>query len=220
MAVRETWAASVAVVVMLLVNPAPARGAAPSELDMAFLVAAHQSYLAEVAAGDEARVRASTQRVKDLGARTAEGYRRLDDVVQQVARAATVSLPAALNDEQRAMADRLTASSVQDYEALWLSTRMDAHMQAMANARQESDRGSDPAVRRAAQDAVPIIASHQQEIESAARDLGVLDAADPADAETTAIEDSSDRTTVLFVAGLAAFLLLCGGAAALSATRR
>ena len=220
MAVRETWAASVAVVIMVLVNPAPARGAAPSELDTAFLVAAHQSYLTEIAAGDQARVRASTQRVKDLGARTAEGYRRLDDVVQQVARAANVSLPAAPNDEQRAMADRLAASSVQDYEALWLSTRMDAHMQAMANARQESDRGSDPAVRRAAQDAVPIIASHQQEIESAARDLGVLDAADPADADTTAIEDSSDRTTVLFVAGLAAFLLLCGGAAALSATRR
>jgi putative membrane protein len=126
MAVREIRAASVAVVIMVLLNPAPARGAAPSELDTAFLVAAHQSYLTEVAAGDQAGVRASTQRIKDLGARTAEGYRQLDDVVQQVARAANVSLPAAPNDEQRAVADRLTASSVQDYKALWLSTRMDA----------------------------------------------------------------------------------------------
>ena len=112
MAVREIRAASVAALIMVLLNRAPARAAAPSELDTAFLVAAHQSYLTEVAAGDQARVGASTQRIKDLGARTAEGYRQLDDVVQQVARAANVSLPAAPNDEQRAVADRLISAGL------------------------------------------------------------------------------------------------------------
>lgn len=61
--------------VMLAVSPA---AAAPSEQDEAWMVSAHQSNLAEIAAGTAAQEHATTEAVQDMGARLIEDHQALD----------------------------------------------------------------------------------------------------------------------------------------------
>jgi putative membrane protein len=98
--------------------PATAASAAPSDQDTAFLQAAHQSNLAEIAGGKIAQQKGQSQEVKDLGARFIEDHTRLDSALQDTAEALGVELPSAPNAEQRALAQRYEATDGADFDAL------------------------------------------------------------------------------------------------------
>ena len=165
--------AAVAGTAVLLLIPAGAASAAPSDQDTAFLQAAHQSNLAEIASGNLAQEKARSQEVKDLGARWVEDHTKLDTAVQETAEALGVDLPDAPNAEQRALARRYEAASAEQFDALWIPTQMDSHMKSMRLGQTEIARGSDAQAKKVAQDAAPVIASHHELLENAANELGV-----------------------------------------------
>ncbi|WP_067508034.1 DUF4142 domain-containing protein [Actinoplanes sp. TFC3] len=157
----------------LLFLPGTPASAAPSGQDSTYLKAAHQSNLAEIAGGRLAQSKGTDQQVKDLGGRFVTDHTRLDNALQQTASALGVDLPDAPNAQQQALATRYQSASGDDFDALFVSTQMDAHMTALTLGRTEVARGSDAQAKQAAQDAAPVIQSHHDALDAAARDLGV-----------------------------------------------
>ena len=165
--------AAVAGVATLLLVPATAASAAPSDQDVAYMQAAHQSNLAEIATGNLAQEKARSQEVKDLGARWVEDHTKLDTALREAAEGFGVDLPDAPNAEQRALARRYEAASAAEFDALWIPTQMDQHMKSMRLGQTEIARGSDAQAKKLAQDAAPVIAAHHELLEEAANELGV-----------------------------------------------
>jgi putative membrane protein len=162
-------------VVGLFLVPAAAANAAPSDQDATYLRAAHQSNLAEIAGGKLAQQKADSQRVKDLGARFVTDHTKLDQSLSKTASALGVSLPSAPNSQQQALAARYSAASGSQFDSLFVSTQMQAHMTAMQLGQTELAQGSDSQAKKVAQSAAPVIASHHSALESAARSLGIPD---------------------------------------------
>lgn len=165
-------AAAIGAAALLLLQPTAAQ-AAPNRQDTAFLQAAHQSNLAEIAGGRIAQEKGVSQDVKDLGARFVEDHTKLDAAVQQAAEALGVDLPERPNSKQRAIAERYEATSGEAFDSLFISTQMESHMAAMSAGRAEIARGSDAQAKKVAQDAAPVIASHHEALDEAARELGI-----------------------------------------------
>jgi putative membrane protein len=189
--------------------PATAAQAAPSDQDAAYLRAAHQSNLAEIAGGKLAQQKGDSQDVKDLGARFVADHTKLDAAVRQTASQLDVDLPGAPNEEQQALAAKYQQASGDDFDALFVSTQMDAHMKAMANGQKEISQGSDAAAKKNAQAAAPVIASHHELLNDAARAVGV-----PAGIGTGTGGEAAGRTFTTPVVALLSLgvLLLVAGA--------
>jgi putative membrane protein len=145
----------------------------PSQQDITFLQAAHQSNLTEIAAGQLAQSKAASQQVKDLGALFVADHTKLDQAVTQTATTLGVSLPDAPNAAQQAVLAQLQAASGTDFDTLFISTQMEAHMAAMSLAATEIAQGSDPAVKQVAEAATPVITAHMKALDEAAAALGV-----------------------------------------------
>jgi len=190
------------VAALTLLAAAPAQ-AAPSQQDTAFLQAAHQSNLAEIAGGGLAQQKGQSQQVKDLGARFVADHTTLDNSLKQVAQALGVSLPDAPNADQQALAARYQAASGADFDALFISTQMDAHMAAMRNGQTELAQGSDPQAKQVAQTAAPVISAHHDQLTAAARALGLPTRVDSGSGGEAATNRSTTLPVGLVLIGLA-----------------
>ncbi|GAA3351994.1 hypothetical protein GCM10020358_84160 [Amorphoplanes nipponensis] len=207
-------AAAVAGVATVLLLPATAATAAPSDQDTAFLRAAHQSNLAEIATGRLAQQQAGSDRVKELGARWVADHTKLDTALRDTAGTLGVDLPDAPNAEQRALARRYQAASGAAFDKLWVPTQMDAHMKAMQLGEKELAQGGDAQAKKVAQDAAPVVAAHHDLLDDAARELGV-----PARIDT-GTGGQAARSSVPSALGFGALGLLLLGAALVLLRRR
>jgi putative membrane protein len=165
-------AAGLGVVGLFVLVSTPA-SAAPSQQDTTYLVAAHQSNLAEIAAGQLAQQKGQSQQVKDLGAKFVTDHTQLDSALTQAAGSLGVTLPNTPNSQQQALAARYQAAQGTGFDSLFIATQMDAHMQAAANGQREIQNGSDATAKKTAQDAAPVIAAHHDLLRSAASALGL-----------------------------------------------
>jgi putative membrane protein len=214
MVIRRT-AAAAGVAALLLLGTGTAAFAAPSSQDSSYLKAAHQGNLAEIAGGQLAQQKASSQEVKDLGARFVADHTKLDAALQSTASALNVTLPSAPNPQQQALAARYRAASGSAFDTLFVSTQTDAHMGAMQLGQTEIAQGSDPQVKKAAQSAAPVIAAHQRLLSEAARALGI-----PTSIGTGTGGDAARRDTAGAAPGLVVLGVLLVVAAALTLRRR
>ncbi len=193
-------------VAAVLVVPGTAAYAAPSSQDSTYLKAAHQSNLAEIAGGKLAQQKGDSQQVKDLGARFVTDHTTLDSALQKTASALGVDLPSAPNAAQRALAKQYQAASGSSFDALFVSTQMDAHMAAMKLGQTEIAQGSDPSVVNAAKSAAPVIAKHHTLLRDAASALGLPTSVGTG---TGGLADRGGLTTTSAgLAGLGALLLV------------
>ncbi|MEU4221117.1 DUF4142 domain-containing protein [Actinoplanes sp. NPDC026623] len=157
---------------ILLMLPTPAALAAASDHDAAFLRAAHQGNLAEIAGGRIAQQKAVSSLVKGLAARFVADHTQMDAGLRDTAARLGVDLPAAPAPEQQALADRYQAASAAEFDALYVATQLDAHAQAMRLGQTELANGSDPRAEQVAEQAAPIIASHHEALRVASETLG------------------------------------------------
>jgi putative membrane protein len=161
-----------AVVGALAVAAGPAT-AAPSQQDIQFLQQAHQTNLAEIAAGTLAQQKGDSQIVRDLGARFVSDHTSLDQALRSVAQALGVQLPATPNPQQQAVAAQLRAASGAAFDSLFVTTQFAGHTQAMRAGQTQIAQGSDPRAIKVATDAAPVIAAHHMALQDAARTLGI-----------------------------------------------
>jgi len=154
-------------------TPSSSASSSGSSQDAQYVMQAHQSNLAEIAAGQLAQQKGTSQAVKDLGARFVADHTTLDQSLQQVASKLGLSLPSAPNTEQQALAQQYTAASGPAFDTLFVTTQMAAHMKTMQAGQAELSSGTDATVKAAAQNAAPVIASHGTMLDQAAQSLGL-----------------------------------------------
>ncbi len=207
-------AATVAAAVVVLASGASAATAAPAvnAVDRAYLVGAHQSNLAEIAAGKLAQTKGSSQEVKDLGVMLVADHTKLDAATRKVAAAKNVSLPAAPNAEQKAMQAKLTKASAGSFDAMFIAGQITGHAKTMAIGAKESTGGSDATVKKSAADAAPVIAEHHDKFMAAAQAMNLPHHVDAGLSGSAAAPDS--QLPVGLVA-LGALLVAAGTAVAL-----
>lgn len=207
MLIRRLAAVVAAGFLTLAVAPAAhADTTALNAQDKAFHVGAHQSNLAEIAAGKLAQSKGQSAAVKEIGAMLIRDHTKLDAALRKLAATKNVSLPSAPNAEQRAAQAKLEAASGDQFDTVFVSTQLTGHMKAMQLGKDEAANGEDAATKKASAAAAPVIAHHGVMLRSAARELGV-----PTDvnAGRTGVATSSHTAEwIAFAAGLA---LIAGG---------
>jgi putative membrane protein len=212
---RRSATAAVAVVGALALAASPA-AAAPSEQDTAWMVAAHQSNLAEIAAGTSAQENATTDDVRELGAMFVEMHTALDADLTAAATQLGVTLPDAPTPDQQAQLAAVEQNSGRAYDTAWIAQQIGSHTATLAATRTEIAEGSDQTVVALAQASAPVVEQHLAELRSAADEYGVPSAVPGGTGGQAA--DSSARTTGLGLAALGA--VLCVGAALVLVRRR
>jgi putative membrane protein len=141
--------------------------AAPNAQDRAFLVAAHQSNLTEIAAGRAAQQKGTTDVVRQHGQIFIRDHTRLDASLRQVAQRLNVDLPDEPNANQRASLASVSARSGSDFDNAWLASQVTSHRASKAAGAREIANGSDAAVIGLARTAAPVIQMHLTMLEQA-----------------------------------------------------
>ncbi|MEV4414862.1 DUF4142 domain-containing protein [Catellatospora sp. NPDC049609] len=155
--------------------PAAARAAAqPSERDTAWIVAAHQANLAEIATGKMAQEKGTSAVVKELGERFVTDHTKLDAALRPLASELNVALPDKPTAEQQAVAQRLSDTAVgADFDKLWIEQQLAAHAKSMQATQQEIDSGDAARVKQVAEAALPVIKQHHEALMKAAPAFGL-----------------------------------------------
>jgi putative membrane protein len=141
--------------------------AAPSAQDKAFLVAAHQSNLTEIAAGKAAQAKATTSVVREHGQLFITDHTRLDASLQSVAKNLGVTLPTTPNPAQQATLAAVSAKSGSAFDSAWLTSQLAGHKAAKAAGATEISTGTDASVITLAKTAAPVVQMHLTMLEQA-----------------------------------------------------
>jgi putative membrane protein len=142
--------------------------AAYSEQDAAFLRAAHQTNLAEIAGGGIAQQKGSAS-VRQLGALFVRDHTALDADLTRTARALGVTLPDTPTRAQLELAKRYQAAPAGTFDRLFLRTQRAAHQEALAAGATEAARGENADVKQLATAADPVVRRHLAAIRAVLR---------------------------------------------------
>ena len=188
----------------LLIVTGPAGAAAqPSEQDTAWMVAAHQSNLAEIAAGNAAVQRATTADVRRLGQMFIDMHTALDADLTAAAGELAVTLPAAPTPDQQATLERVQAEQGQAFDAAWIAAQIASHQATLQATRTEVEQGSNPTVVQLATASTPVVEQHLQELQSLSANAGAPTGVPTGDGGLLADTDSDSRSWMwLGAAGL------------------
>ncbi|MFE0592422.1 DUF4142 domain-containing protein [Micromonospora echinospora] len=165
------------VAALTLVGLAPAAAAQaqaqPSTQDRQYLQAIHQVNLAEIVTGELAQQKGQNQGVKDLGAKFVTDHTQLDQTVQDTAKQLGVDLPTEPTADQQAVVDQLNNVNGAEFDRQWVTAELAGHVQAIQATQTEISQGSEQAVVQLAQDALPVLQAHYDELVTLAEELGV-----------------------------------------------
>jgi putative membrane protein len=162
----------VAVVGAVVLTAAPAL-AAPSEQDVTWMQAAHQSNLSEIAAGNAAQQAATTPEVKQLGQMFVQMHTELDTALTQAAQQLGVELPAEPSAEQKAQLAAVQQNTGRAFDTAWIAQQIGSHTTTLAATQRELRNGSDEAVLAQARTATPVVEQHLVELRQVAAKYGV-----------------------------------------------
>jgi putative membrane protein len=136
-----------------------------SQQDKAFLVAAHQSNLAEIATGKLADQKGASKQVRELGRMLVTDHTKLDADLVKVAKKLGVDLPSQPNAEQRKFAAELKRLSGKAFDRAWVAGQLDGHCKAKANGAKEIAKGSNKDAVTVAKTSAPVIEHHLMELQ-------------------------------------------------------
>lgn len=203
--------ATVAAFGVVVLTAAPAL-AAPSEQDIAWMKAAHQSNLAEIAAGQAAQQSATTDDVKNLGAMFVQMHTQLDDALKAAAQQLNIDLPNAPTAQQQQQLAMVKQKSGQAFDTAWIAAQIAGHSTTLAATQKELQSGSDEKVLQLARTATPVVQQHLDRLRAAAQKYGVPTSVPSGNGGQAA--DAGLRAAGWGVAG-AGVLVLAAGAAVL-----
>ncbi|MDI6101615.1 DUF4142 domain-containing protein [Actinoplanes sp. NEAU-A12] len=157
----------------LALGAVPAQAApAPTPRDVAFVHAAHQGNLAEIAAGQVAWKKTTDPVVKNLAATFMRNHIHMDAKLYLTARDLGIRLPNSPTAAQQALTERYAAAAAETFDDYYISTQLTAHRHAHKLIKEQLAGGADPAVKDLAEQAVPIIAEHRKLLREAAAQTG------------------------------------------------
>ncbi|SEG97146.1 Predicted outer membrane protein [Nonomuraea solani] len=131
-----------------------------SARDKAYLRAAHQGNLAEIAAGQAALRRSRDENVRGIAWRLIRDHRRFDARLREVADRFDVRLPRWPTSEQRDDLREVTDRPGRRFDRAWLRYQEDAHEYALWLGQRELRRGHSAWVKDLARDSAPVVRHH------------------------------------------------------------
>jgi putative membrane protein len=192
-------------------SAAPA--AAPNAQDRQWMVAAHQSNLAEIAAGKAAQQKATTSKVRTLGAMFIRHHTAQDAQLRAAAGSLGVRLPSAPNAQQRASLAAVAAKSGAAFDSAWIAQQTVSHRQTLAATDREIANGSDATALKLARASRPVVAMHYRELTSGSGSPGSIGAGTGGQAATDA------RVPGLALTGVGVLLVAAAGGVLLARRR-
>ncbi len=151
---------------------AAAAGGASAQ-DAAFLVAAHQSNLAEIGSGTLAQTKATGSDIKAEGRMWISDHTKLDAAGAALAKAYAIDLPTTPNAEQRAAAAGLGTRTGSAFDSYWVQVGLTGHLKTLAAVKKEIADGTAADFVAAARTAEPIVEEHVASLEALASTYGV-----------------------------------------------
>lgn len=148
--------------------------AEPSDQDTAWLAAAHQSNLTEIAGGAAAVQRGTSETVRSLGQMFIDMHTQLDADLTAAATQLGVTLPDAPNAAQQESLARTEAQQGEAFDATWIAEQIAGHRTTLEATQLEIAQGSDATVVGLASAAAPVVQQHLSELERAASDAPTL----------------------------------------------
>lgn len=153
---------NIALLSILSVLPVTALAANPqvSSQDRSWLIAAHQSNLAEISGGNLAAGKGHTDAVRKAGRMLTQDHAELDSKLRSVAQELGVNLPAEPNAEQQQEAKEFKSLSGTRFDQAWTHDQADGHVKAIELTEREIQTGSVPQVKQLAQSTLPVLKKH------------------------------------------------------------
>jgi putative membrane protein len=158
---------------LLVLAPTPVQAAGPSPEDAAFLVAAHQGGLAEIAAGRIAWQKTTTPEVKTVAGALMRDHIRLNAAIYHEARKLRVYLPSQPTPEQQSLIRTYEAAGADTFDEHFILTQLAAHRATMELISGHLEEDGDPSVKALARRAAPVIAAHHLLLREAAEAEGI-----------------------------------------------
>lgn len=171
--VTATAFAATALALPALALASPAQAAAGNQADQAWLVTAHQSNLAEIAAGKDAQKNATDDGITDLGEMLVADHTTLDTTIKKLAEKYDVSLPSGPSAAQKAALASVKQNSGAAYDKAWVRAQTTGHLQTKAAGQRELSAGSAADVLTADRTSAPVVQKHINELSGLAGDLGI-----------------------------------------------
>lgn len=140
--------------------------ASSSSSDTKFVRQAAEGGMAEVALGQLAAQKASSDDVKKFGQRMVDDHSKANDQLKQIASEKNIDLPRDLSMKDKATKARLEKLSGSEFDQAYMSDMVKDHRKDISDFRQESTSGEDPDVKRFATQTLPTLKSHLKQAES------------------------------------------------------
>jgi putative membrane protein len=144
----------------LAIPVTPARAAEPAKGDREFMHEAASGGMMEVELGKYAAHHAGSERVKQFGQTMVDDHAKANDELKDVAEKKDVKLPAEMNKEHRATADRLMKMKGADFDRAYMKTMVEDHEHDVAKFRTESQSAQDPDLKSFAAKTLPTLEHH------------------------------------------------------------
>ncbi len=191
----------------VVLNAAPA-SAAPSDQDVTWMQAAHQSNLTEIAAGQAAQQMATDERVRQLGQMFIQMHTELDGQLTAAAQQLGVELPAEPSATQQQQLAAVSRNSGPAFDRAWISQQLGSHQSTLAAGQRQLQNGSDPTALQLAQASAPVVQQHLDELRALAGQYGLPTSVDAG----TGGQAADDGTQALGwgIAGVGGAALLAG----------
>jgi putative membrane protein len=142
-----------------------------SPQDERFVTDAAQTNIAEVGAGHLAAQKGTSPAIKQLGQTLITDHTRAEDQLHQIAQQKGLQLPDTPNQEQQAMAKRLSQAKPgrAGFDTAFAKDMVEGHQKAVSEFKQEAQTTKDPALRSYAQTTLPVLQKHLHMSEVATR---------------------------------------------------
>ena len=142
-----------------------------SPQDQKWLQQAHQTNLAEIAAGKLGEQGGHAESVRMIGHTLATDHAEMDAKLQKLAGQLHVKLPDAPNAQQKAIARKLKDQHGMQFDQTWVHDEADGHIQAIELTTYEVGHGSAPQVKQLAVKSLPVLKKHYKLLTHAASEL-------------------------------------------------
>ncbi|MGH8124350.1 MAG: DUF4142 domain-containing protein [Rhodanobacteraceae bacterium] len=158
---------------MLFVLPLTAFAAPPkvSSQDRGWLIAAHQSNLAEIQSGNLAAQSGHSAAVRSAGQMLASDHQSLDAKLKPVAKQLGVKLPSHPNAEQRHEMKKFKGASGMKFDQIWAHDEAGGHVKAIEMTKREINDGSSSEVKQLAQSTLPVLKKHLSTLHQASTEI-------------------------------------------------
>ncbi|HET7556620.1 MAG TPA: DUF4142 domain-containing protein [Rhodanobacteraceae bacterium] len=131
-----------------------------SPQDQKWLQQAHQTNLAEIAAGKLGAQSGHAESIRMVGHTLATDHAEMDIQLRKVAQQLGVKLPDQPNAQQKAVMDKLQQQHGMAFDQMWAHDEADGHIQAIELTTFEANHGTAPQVKQLAVEALPKLKKH------------------------------------------------------------